>query len=358
MVFAVYNNNQSSKRSSPSTSYTPSTSASANSYDRAPSPEPKPAQIQSEPEFTFELPPIGQGRILSMAQIRWCLRENIRMDAKEPLIASNSDVAVFNQSVNSYNSRCANYRYRRGNLERAKRQLEKLRFQIVEDAKREFKPIALPVRSAPTPRAKSAETVREVQVLLKGLGYNPGPIDGQYGNKTSYAIKNFQRGLLKFQDGLINQEVLSDLRKEKDKALKNIQSFSVKKSQFYVILTDKQGKPQAFETNRVPFDTGHSCYGWRIQLTGISGSINLKEILTLPTKPAGWPKVDDGSRKITVAPDGKSAATERTVLIKDGWVNNVWCVGVGDPIGPYSTDVIINNKFIKTFNFEVVEASG
>jgi hypothetical protein len=377
MVIAVYNSNQSSKRSSPSTSYTPSTSNPTTSYDRVPSPEPKPAKIPREPEFTFELPPIGQGRILSMAQIRWCLRENIRMDAKEPLIDTNSDVAVFNQSVNSYNSRCANYKYRKGNVERAKRQVEKIRPQIVEEAKKEFKP-KIPQQSPQSvnpPSVDSAkeelaiETVREVQGLLKELGYKPGTIDGKYGKKTSDAIKEFQRDTNKSQNGLISEGLLTDLSAARDKASKNRDSLSkflpqknsekisVEKSQFLVVSRDKQGNQKVIQSNRVPLNSEGVCYGWRVKLSGVSETVNLREILTLPRKPLAWPQVNDGSRTLTVSADGKSITTRRVLPLENGWAINLWCVAEGDPIGSYSIDVHINGKFIKKFNFEVFEAS-
>lgn len=37
------------------------------------------------------------------------------------------------------------------------------------------------------------ETVREIQLLLKGLGYEPGPVDGQLGGETQRALQRFQR---------------------------------------------------------------------------------------------------------------------------------------------------------------------
>jgi len=377
LVIVVYNSNQSSKRSLPSPSYAPSTSATTNSNNNPPATKPKPSEPPKELEFTFELPPIGKGQVLSLAQIRWCLRENIRMGAKEPLIDSNSDVAVFNQSVNNYNSRCASYKYRRGNLERAKRQVEELRPQIAIEAKREFKPI-IPQQSSKStnPRSEGStkeslarETVREVQKLLKELGYKPGTIDGKYGKKTSNAIKAFQRDTRKLQNGLISEDILTDLRTARIKASENgdsrsrispqkdVKIFSVEQSKFIVVLTDKQGNQKVIQSNRVPFDSKRSCYSWQLKLSGITGSVELREILQLPSKPqGGWPIITDGSRNITPSLDQKSATTERTLKIIDGWVSNMWCVADGDPLGLYSIDVFLNERFIKTFKFDVVRA--
>lgn len=44
--------------------------------------------------------------------------------------------------------------------------------------------------------------------------------------------------------------------------------------------------------------------------------------------------------------------------IKNNLVSNMWCIGDGDPLGPYSIDVFLNEKFIKTFGFDVLEKSA
>lgn len=42
-------------------------------------------------------------------------------------------------------------------------------------------------------RAPSRERYKQIQVALKERGYDPGPIDGQWGSKTSAALKRFER---------------------------------------------------------------------------------------------------------------------------------------------------------------------
>jgi len=37
------------------------------------------------------------------------------------------------------------------------------------------------------------QTVYQIQIKLKDLGYNPGPLDGIWGQKTEEAVKGFQR---------------------------------------------------------------------------------------------------------------------------------------------------------------------
>ena len=79
-----------------------------------------------------EKPPIGSDKVLSVAQIRYCLAEDIRMSALSKVIDDYSQRQVdgFNALVADYNSRCASYRYRRGSLEAARRDVEARRVQL------------------------------------------------------------------------------------------------------------------------------------------------------------------------------------------------------------------------------------
>lgn len=56
------------------------------------------------------------------------------------------------------------------------------------------------------------EMVRGVQQGLKDLGYDPGPIDGLYGNKTRTAIQAFQRDQGINPDGNVSQRLLDSIR--------------------------------------------------------------------------------------------------------------------------------------------------
>jgi peptidoglycan hydrolase-like protein with peptidoglycan-binding domain len=49
----------------------------------------------------------------------------------------------------------------------------------------------------------SGEAVRQLQVALKGLGYDPGAIDGQFGSRTEAAVKAFQRAQGIAVDGIV-----------------------------------------------------------------------------------------------------------------------------------------------------------
>ena len=47
------------------------------------------------------------------------------------------------------------------------------------------------------------EDVKSVQETLKQLGFNPGPIDGDFGDKTEYAVIQFQEEHHLYSDGIV-----------------------------------------------------------------------------------------------------------------------------------------------------------
>jgi len=52
-------------------------------------------------------------------------------------------------------------------------------------------------------RGSTGEAVRELQQALKGLGYDPGPVDGQFGARTEDAVKAFQTAQGIAADGIV-----------------------------------------------------------------------------------------------------------------------------------------------------------
>ncbi len=95
--------------------------APAPAPEKAPEKAPAPAPIPVTP---FEQkPPVGKGLTFSTAQIRYCVYEKVRVEAMRDIIDSNFQVAIFNQYVDDYNSRCSSYRYRRGSLQSVQSEL-------------------------------------------------------------------------------------------------------------------------------------------------------------------------------------------------------------------------------------------
>lgn len=99
---------------------------------------PEQPQVPSRPEES--LPPVGQNMVLSTAQIRYCLAEDIRMDGAKAAINNyiESDVDRFNAMVADYNSRCGGFLYRNGALESARRDIEPYRSALLSEGGERF----------------------------------------------------------------------------------------------------------------------------------------------------------------------------------------------------------------------------
>jgi len=132
------------------TPYPPTSSSPAT--QSSPSILPPTPQVQTSARPTEERPPVGTGNVLGAPQIRYCVAEDIRLDAAKNVINqyNDSDIDRFNALVADYNSRCSNFRYRRGALESAKSDVERYRTEIAAEGRSAF------VRSTPTPRAQKA----------------------------------------------------------------------------------------------------------------------------------------------------------------------------------------------------------
>ncbi len=91
--------------------------------------QPNPSPVTAK-KIEFSKPPVGQNNLLSVSQIRWCLREDIWLETIRSTI-TNAQVDQFNTMVSDFNSRCGRYQYRPGTLERARREVEQQRVQII-----------------------------------------------------------------------------------------------------------------------------------------------------------------------------------------------------------------------------------
>ena len=152
-------------------------------------------QVPSRPQESK--PPVGRNLVFSTAQIRYCLAEDIRMDGVKSALNSDNDYDVdrFNTMVDDYNSRCGSFRYRSGELESARRDVELYRSQLQTDGTSRLAR-APSASSLPAPglsRSAPDATVQAIQRKLNELGYNAGTADGLMGMGTRSAILAFQR---------------------------------------------------------------------------------------------------------------------------------------------------------------------
>ncbi|HHO0884142.1 peptidoglycan-binding protein [Aeromonas hydrophila] len=200
--------------SSPATAYSPPAQSAAPSYS-------PPAQPQAPSVPQESKPPVGQDLVFSMAQIRYCLAEDIRIEGAKAALNnySDSDVDRFNAMVADYNSRCSSFKYQtnnrgRNDLNSAQRDIEPYRSQLQAEGRRRFtrRPSTGSLSAPAQARPAADETVRAVQQKLNELGYSAGLADGLMGRGTRAAIIAFQQDRGLAATGAADQALLLQLQ--------------------------------------------------------------------------------------------------------------------------------------------------
>ena len=170
-------------------------------------------------DLDFVNPPIGDGHMLSLPQLRWCFREKIRTDVLRPLVESNTQIEQFNTIVANYNSRCVNSRYLQEMLTRAQQEVESVRADLVARVRPPWQASASVGRAGSRTRSvqpapQSSQLTLEIQNALIELGYQPGPPDGIYGIRTKSAVQSFRRDIGLPADGQVTYALLARLQQE------------------------------------------------------------------------------------------------------------------------------------------------
>lgn len=175
----------------------------------------------------YEKPPIIMAdRPLLASEIRWCIKTDIRIKAMQNII-NTTGIDEFDHIIKDYNRRCKNQKYTYSSQVQAQREVKPYEQQIIEEATREAKRIlASQASNLSTKKTVKKKTItkkplvtltEEAQNLLADLGYNPGPLDADYGPKTIAAVKAFQRASGLKVDGWIDENLLIKLRAAKAK---------------------------------------------------------------------------------------------------------------------------------------------
>jgi hypothetical protein len=173
-----------------------------------------PGQPPTRPTET--MPAVGTNLVLSTAEIRYCVAEDMRMEGAKRSANdySDSDVSRFNAMVADYNSRCGSFRYRSGALESAQRDIEPFRRHLQAEGAGRFGSAAsiAPLPNPDTSRGSSPPapdaTVRAIQRQLNERGFEAGNADGLMGRATRAAIIAFQRNAGLVPDGIASKELL------------------------------------------------------------------------------------------------------------------------------------------------------
>ena len=213
LIWLVSQSGERSSSTSPVyTSNTDSLSVSSPSPTWQPAPSPPPAPTRP----IEEKPPTGTNNVLTAAQLRYCVAEEIRLDAAREVINNDTNLHVdrFNGIVEDYNSRCGKFRYRGSSLASAKAEIERFRSTLESDGRAKFArgKSALSQNSTivldePTPDPM----VMAVQKRLNDLGYDAGPADGLAGAKTRAAISAYLKANNLPQNGKVSGSLLQNL---------------------------------------------------------------------------------------------------------------------------------------------------
>ncbi|HJR68800.1 MAG TPA: peptidoglycan-binding domain-containing protein [Gammaproteobacteria bacterium] len=162
------------------------------------------------PTFEIERPRAGRDRLLSVAEIRWCLREDARIEVLEQRLATQEPQRL-NAMVGEYNRRCTRFRYHDDDLEHARRDIDDARRWIVEEALGETYAPSASGTSTALAAAGYSLLIQDVQELLRAVGHEPGPIDGYYGARTRAAVEAFEKDSGRSPTGAISEALRREL---------------------------------------------------------------------------------------------------------------------------------------------------
>jgi len=89
---------------------------------------------------------------------------------------------------------------------------EFLTLQGIESYAREIRQASASSEITASTHGETKSLVREIQQGLLNIGYDPGPVDGLYGNRTRAAIEAFQKDIGMHPDGAASNKVLDAIR--------------------------------------------------------------------------------------------------------------------------------------------------
>jgi hypothetical protein len=85
--------------------------------------------------------PVESNYTLKQAEIRYCLAEDIRLNAAKGEVSktSNYEISFFNKMIADYNNRCGKFSYSPEDLERAKSEIEPIRAELESEGRERIK---------------------------------------------------------------------------------------------------------------------------------------------------------------------------------------------------------------------------
>ena len=147
-----------------------SSQATSASQMEAPITVDKTTVVASTPDrqWVESVPPVGENQVLSRDQIRYCLSQDVRLEATRAKVDTSNDnqVDLFNQYVEDFNKRCGHFRYREGDIEPVRREVEAERGRLTLEGSDRIAGVA---HEAPTP-PPDAELTQKYAATTATLG--------------------------------------------------------------------------------------------------------------------------------------------------------------------------------------------
>jgi hypothetical protein len=109
---------------------------------------------------------------------------------------------------------------------------------------------------------------------------------------------------------------------------------------------------QRYPTVTVPYRPDAICYEWVLFFAAEDRTVTVRETLEMPAAPASWG--DAPAQGAWIDPDGRRAVTEFSDSLADGQIDRRWCVGEGDPLGPYVIRVQAGDRLVEEIRFTMV----
>lgn len=97
---------------------------------------PRPSPIDMTAVTRFSMPAAGTGSLLNTSEIRWCLREEIRIETWRQDVENNAQIDPFNGAIDNYNDHCGDYRYATASMAAARRDVDMQESRIIAEARR------------------------------------------------------------------------------------------------------------------------------------------------------------------------------------------------------------------------------
>ena len=91
--------------------------------------------LEENDALNEEMPPtLYSAGVLSMPELRYCLRQGERLDLASNMVANSTQQSRFNSAVTNFNSRCGTFRYDTSDMATARSEIANMRGQLLSEA--------------------------------------------------------------------------------------------------------------------------------------------------------------------------------------------------------------------------------